>query len=292
MEEKRICAFIDALGTSGIFLGAKNEKKKNMLKLISRISKRNASQSFNQQQMQFALIERPSPQITTFSDNIVLSCTFGAIESVMKVGNDVMTVEEDSATFFRAMIAQIVSITWDALRYGILFRGGICLGDLVHNDEIIAGEALVKAVKLEAETKEARIEVQKEIMTLRDSKGKLLIDDTMKECCFEKVDGRWFVKVFGYHQGIFYEHNYFMEQDGLNTHKDRRDVLMYYSECIASEYSNVLKQNDKTVVAKWNWFIDDLERSFKTTEGWISLEDSFEAMFGAIIKETEWTEKM
>jgi len=291
MEELRICAFIDALGTSSIFLGDDSDKRNNMIKLINRISDRNAAQSFNHENMDFATIARPTPQITTFSDNVALSCIFNNIKSNYKVGNEVKIIEEDSLTFFQAMITQIISITWEALRYGILFRGGICLGNLVHNNDMIAGDALVKAVLLEKETSEARIEVQREIIDLLDE-NKSILNDFFKKACFEEIEGRWFVKVFGYHELVFHDHNYFMEQEGLEKHTDKRDVLKYYSERVAKEYNNVLKDNNEKTIAKWDWFLADLERNFKTSEEWTGLPDSFNSMFGPIIEQTKWTEKI
>jgi|LGOV01.1.fsa_nt_gb hypothetical protein len=292
MEEIRICAFVDALGTSSIFLGDDSDKRNNMIKLIKRISNRNAAQSFNCQNMVFAVAGSPTPQITTFSDNIALSCTFNNIKSTLRVGNETKVIREHSGTFIQAMITQIISIVWEALRYGILFRGGICLGNLVHNNEIIAGDALVKAVILEKETKEARIEVQQEIMDLVDDGGEPLIDDMLKKYCFEEIDGKWFVKIFGYHELIFHDHNYFMEQEGLKIITDKRDVLKYYSKRIAEEYKHVLNDENKKTIAKWNWFLDDLERNFKTSEVWMDLDNSFDSMFGEILEKTSWTEKI
>ena len=89
--------------------------------------------------------------IKIFSDNILL-----AIE--LKENDE----QRDSkiATLFNT----VANIYNEILRYGYLMRGAIVEGEFFHNDNIVYGKALVKAVKLEE--KEAiypRILVQKEL---------------------------------------------------------------------------------------------------------------------------------
>jgi len=40
------------------------------------------------------------------------------------------------------------------------------------------------------------------------------------------------------------------------------------------------------------WFIDELERKFKTNDLWISLDNSFDSMFGLIKERTDRKEKI
>lgn len=50
-EEKRVCAFIDTLGTGDIFLNNTNGKKQELIRLIRKLVERNASHSMNTQNL-------------------------------------------------------------------------------------------------------------------------------------------------------------------------------------------------------------------------------------------------
>ena len=88
------------------------------------------------------------------------------------------------------------------------------------------------------------------------------------------------------------DHNYFQEQDGNPTATEKRDILRFYSDKISKEYASTLKSGNKRAITKWNWFIDELERKFKTCDSWRSLENSFESMFSLIKERTNWKEKI
>ena len=290
-EELRVCAFIDTLGTSDIFLNNTTGKKQELIRLIRKLVERNASHSMNTQNLGLGLVSSPTPQITAFSDNIAISFPLTPIYQTIQYGNESQRIAHGPENFASALLTQIISIVWEALRYGILFRGSICVGNLFHDDQVICGDALVKAAYLEKKTEYPRIEIQKEVLALKKDDGKPLFNDYLSSC-IEEYDGRFFLDTYGYHELIFMDHNYFQERDGNPTTKDKRDILRFYSDKISREYEAILKSGNNKVIEKWDWFIDELERKFKTSDIWQKLDDSFDSMFNLIKERTDWKEKI
>lgn len=92
--------------------------------------------------------------IKIFSDNILY-----AVEIKENDSN-----KENKITKIFNLAANLANETF---RYGYLMRGAIVLGQLFHNDKIVYGEGLVRAVNIEEkEAKYPRIIVQDEIATL------------------------------------------------------------------------------------------------------------------------------
>ena len=89
-----------------------------------------------------------------FSDNILLAIE---IED-----NDNQTEEKVSS-----LLNLTANVVLEALRYGLLMRGAITIGDFFHNDILVYGKALVDAVEMEEKTAiYPRIIAQKEVQQL------------------------------------------------------------------------------------------------------------------------------
>ncbi|WP_026828213.1 hypothetical protein [Exiguobacterium artemiae] len=122
---ERFIVFIDILGfrehinktvqDSEYFI-----KLKDTLNFIADLKKENDAEK-----------ERMGKEITVFSDSIVIS----------------YPVEQKGSAFF--LILDVVHIQLDMMQKGILMRGGLTVGKLCHNDNIVYGPAMIKAYELE-----------------------------------------------------------------------------------------------------------------------------------------------
>lgn len=98
-----------------------------------------------------------------FSDNILLCLPFEQSENEIR-----------RATVFLIMVASIQRGL--ALSHGLLVRGGVTLGDLFINDDIVFGQGLVDAVELESKTEHPCITVSDNFLSFLSG-------------CLKKVDG-------------------------------------------------------------------------------------------------------
>lgn len=191
------------------------------------------------------------------------------------MGNKPHTFYVETSQFFDHLLIQVISAVWDGLKIGVLFRGGISVGKLVHDGNIIAGEALVKAVELEKYTKYPRIEISQEIMDLIDENGNSVVNDDLKES-LECVDGRWFVKTLGLHMGYWRDHNWYRQQKGKQP-EEIPPILARIRSALDAEYEKAGKTETTSVIEKWDWFMNKFEASFK--EGcWPRVSGAYEAV--------------
>ena len=134
--EKRIVAFVDLLG----FKNAIKEKKSEDIAYAI-----NSFHSLKKLNNPFAKTRR----ITQFSDSVVISAQ----------------AEEPSAVFFLLVDIQIMIA--NLITKGFLCRGGICVGQLVHNDKFLFGDGMVSAYLMESKrAKYPRIIVEENVINL------------------------------------------------------------------------------------------------------------------------------
>jgi len=135
--ENRVIAFVDILGFQSILnntqvIDEKGECVDNeeyiflLYKTFERISD---LMSVNELPDNAA----PSRQVTQFSDSIVIS---------FKI--------EESAKELRYLLEELLFLHIDLLRKGILMRGGISYGPLIHTNNVLFGPAMVQAYKVES----------------------------------------------------------------------------------------------------------------------------------------------
>jgi len=205
----------------------------------------------------------PTSQVTTFSDNVAISFPIKRMEHLGHVSGEEHMFYTEASKFFEHLLLQIIIAVWDGLKIGVLFRGAITIGRLTHDNEIIAGEALVTAAKMEKATKHPRIELSPEILTMVDSHNDPIVSDFVKESCLEEVDGRWFVKTLDYHLGSWIDHGESRIQRG-EVAESILDALEKIRFCLKKEFSVIQENGSKPAVEKWEWFMPEFEKALQS----------------------------
>ena len=278
MEEIRICAFFDALGTRNIMLGDDQTCRHALIDLVRQLAKRTGDYNANVQNLGLGIVMSPTAQSTTFSDNMAVSFPIKRMNIPGTVGNQTHTFYVEASDFFEHLIIQIVIAVWDGLKIGILFRGAVTVGRLVHDDEIIAGEALITAVELEKSTKMPQIEIASNVIDLVDDQGQPVVSDSIKNECLEQIDGKWFVRSLDLHMGYWREHNFYRQQNGKPS-EEIPEVLARIRKGLDKKYETVCNCGTEQVREKWKWFMGKFERAFQS-ERWRSIPGAQEAACG------------
>ncbi|MBV9627406.1 MAG: hypothetical protein JO230_04835 [Xanthobacteraceae bacterium] len=135
-----------------------------------------------------------TPQVTTFSDNIVVS--YPSLEDKTSVPYGVpkhLKFEAHWAKFMCQDAIRILSgVAELGLRIGVLVRGGFTFGQLHHNQGAVFGEALVEANRIEkSEAIYPRVLVSESIMQKLDG-----IPEADRTFLLRDVDGRWHLNYF------------------------------------------------------------------------------------------------
>jgi hypothetical protein len=134
-------------------------------------------------------------EITVFSDSIVIS----------------YPSEMPGSVFW--LLLDVVHIQLDMMQKGILMRGGITVGELCHNDNIVYGPAMVEAYDLETKVaiyprvviSEKVFETAKQYPQNSPEEDMEWIDGLRKQ----DWDGQWYVDFLRQHQEVEYEYDYF-----------------------------------------------------------------------------------
>lgn len=138
---KRVVVFMDILGFKNI-VGNANEKDKlfkvmNYLKWLSRDNYKGPLSEYD-----------IGKELTVFSDSIVISYDVNSLKG---------------SVFY--ILLDIIHIQLDLAFKGVIVRGGVSIGDLYHEKEIIFGPAMIKAYQLESlKAKYPRIIVDKDVI--------------------------------------------------------------------------------------------------------------------------------
>jgi len=275
MEQIRICAFFDALGTSSIMKGDDTQRRQALIQLVSKLQQNTSNYSAGTQNLGLGVAFSPSAQVTTFSDNVAISFPLRTMRNEGAFGTQPHTFQFEASQFFEHLIIQCISAVWDGLKLGILFRGGVSIGRLVHNDKIIAGEALIKAVELEKSTKFPRIEIDSDIINTEDEHGNKLIDDRLFDA-IESIDGRWFVKTLDLHVGYWRDHNYYRSLEKKEP-EEIPPVLTKIKSTLDIEHKKVIESNSESALEKWDWFMSEFESAFEKGY-WPRVEGALQAI--------------
>lgn len=126
--EKRIVAYVDILGFKNMVADSRknaevSERIHNALKRIHKIVERNYSKGISNG-TEFGI------EVSTFSDNAVIS----------------YPAKEDNLFF---LIIELIHLQLDLVIEGVLIRGGITIGDLYHDKDVVYGPAMVQAYEME-----------------------------------------------------------------------------------------------------------------------------------------------
>ena len=141
---KRIVTFIDVLGFKNHIdksIGNNNYAQHllSVMKRIANIKDENDNGILSQKEL--------GKEVTVFSDCIVIS----------------YPLENEGSLFF--ILLDIIHIQLDLYFAKIVIRGGVTIGDLYHDDNIVFGPAMVEAYRLESKVaKYPRIIIEKDVL--------------------------------------------------------------------------------------------------------------------------------
>jgi hypothetical protein len=172
--------FLDFLGFASVVERWNHQQMDRLIWMLVRIAE--AQSSFDlkggaQRDGSYKITSRP--EITTFSDNIVVS-----YPAVIPDPTDPVTtlLAPGWAQMVRQQMQRITAeVVRVGLDMGLLVRGGLSRGILYHHGRVVVGEAMVDAYRLERYVaKQARVAVSSRIL---DNEG--LFDDVDGTRCLE-----------------------------------------------------------------------------------------------------------
>lgn len=159
--EKHLVAFIDILGFKELVNESEKEPKRveELLKILNDLKKLENTDKWN---LKFIEIEESAQykgvdsfdiskrtNVTSFSDSIVIS----------------VKVEDQVNEYFSSLVANLSYYGAQLLEQGILLRGSITLGDLIHQSGIVFGKGMIEAYLLESKSaKFPRIILSKKLL--------------------------------------------------------------------------------------------------------------------------------
>jgi hypothetical protein len=158
--EFRFAVFFDFLGASNAALTWPRERVHEFVDLLISIATIQSSEDISgeaQADGSYRLLV--TPEVTTFSDNIVVSYSGEAQEDHPKLLESMWTeIVCKDANRILAGVAEM------GLRIGLLLRGGMAFGELYHQSDVVFGEALVNAYSLEKTAQVPRVVVSDAII--------------------------------------------------------------------------------------------------------------------------------
>ena len=225
--ETRIVAFVDIMGfkekvNKSVVDKEMAEKIHRALKQILYLKKRNAEDIRNGYNI-------CDIRITTFSDSAVISYPFTS----------------ESGNLFQILL-DLIYLQIDLLQNDVLLRGGITIGKVFHDGEIVYGPAMNEAYRLESQVAiYPRIIIDQEVLLKGITKTYCSHHDIETECEFierlirkDKKTGLWYL-------------DYLSQCDELDYPEiDYYDML----ESIRKVIVNGLDNDDKYVRKKYKWF--------------------------------------
>ncbi|WP_138826478.1 MULTISPECIES: hypothetical protein [Bacillus] len=218
--EYRYIVFIDILGFKNLVEESSSnedqlERIHRALKYISEIKQENA-------EGQLSLREQ-GEEITVFSDSIVIS----------------MPVLERNAGWY--LLNKVIFIQMNLMSLGICIRGGMTVGELYHNDNIVFGPAMNEAYGLESNCAiYPRVIVDSKYLTIAYSNGNNPPEEEQRH--FESYmvkqdrDGNYYVDFINQELNVdgIEEYIYLLEKAkqlivmNLNRYNNKPQILMKY----------------------------------------------------------------
>lgn len=173
--EEQFTAYIDLLGFKD---SVSNEEEGNISKincLLTQISKLRSKFAVKSEGTESIKTIYIKPMITTFSDHIVISYPLERSCKAMGDTKSTLITIVRQVNYFTAQVAE------DALRIGLLVRGGATIGKLYHTPRVIFGKALNDAYDIETKVSNfPRVVLSPEIisqLTKSDIQGLGLLSD-------------------------------------------------------------------------------------------------------------------
>jgi hypothetical protein len=243
--EYRFVLFFDFLGASNAAKSWPRERVHQFVDLLIEVAQVQSAQEISgaaQDDGSYRLLI--TPEVTTFSDNVVVSYPSGALEEKNEALESVWTeiVLKDAIRILHVIAER-------GLRIGLLIRGGLSFGQLYHNGDVVFGEAMVDAYTLESKTaNNPRVIVSERVVSKLKHDPAEKINVLMKD-----TDGQW-------HLDYFTE----MVRQVISPMPDRVEQATGWRnahlELIDHEISRLEQANDGRAT-KWRWFKQQFERA-------------------------------
>lgn len=143
--EEHFVAFIDFLGFADAIDSASDEARTKLLTLLIALSNVQSEFMVETRATPDGVATEVAPNITTFSDNIVISYP---LEKLRAKG---YYSDAETPTFILDGFSKLLSwLAIAALRIGFLIRGGATIGRLFHSGGVVYGEGMVDAYRIES----------------------------------------------------------------------------------------------------------------------------------------------
>ena len=210
---ERVVAFVDILGFESLVRNLENDERLHRrlqyaLQGIKRLKISSLSENTAQKDL----------EVSFFSDCVAISA------------------EPDN---YHGVIWTAIHLQSSLLVLGILTRGGISKGKLVHEDDILYGEGMIKAYKLESKAAMyPRILIDGCILDLTS--------ENYRSVFFQQdMDGLWFLNPFSI--GLLPGGSDELAADGWDPHEVGLEELKTH----IAKFISILSEPDQ--IAKWNW---------------------------------------
>jgi hypothetical protein len=190
---------------------------------------------------------RITPEVTVFSDNIVVS--YPSLDDETPTPPDVPPGLRLGPLWVKFMCQDAIRIVSGvaemALRIGVLIRGGYSFGQLYHENGVVFGEAMVDAYQLESKhAVYPRILVSDRILEQLNG-----FSDGDPDFLRQDTDGRWHLNYFS----AMLQHSSDGPIDEEQAKRWKRAHLDTIDTAIAA--------NEGVVVDKWIWFKEQFEKA-------------------------------
>ncbi|WFU21026.1 hypothetical protein QA649_23175 [Bradyrhizobium sp. CB1717] len=185
---KHFVLYLDFLGMSQAVNSPSQDQLRQLIALLTKVAAQKTSFSIDgHSQPDGSYKFKVTPEVSTFSDNIVASYP------IVEPGDE---KTEAILVEMYVKVAQdfAIGVAIEALKIGMLTRGGLTIGQLYHSNGVVLGEAMVDAYNLESRVATyPRIAVSSRIyqiinrLTIRTDTVHRLAEDT---------DGIWYLRCY------------------------------------------------------------------------------------------------
>lgn len=229
--EKRIIAFIDLLGFKDLVANADCDRIKMALDIL---------RDFTSDETDFGgkvIKTTKTREITQFSDSIVLSAAYN----------------ENSAVFDTIYDLQLT--VSQLLHHGFLCRGGVTVGELVHTNQYLYGQAMVDAYLLEStKAKYPRIIVDDRLIRIAETfhakhHNSEQERDFVNEILSKDEDGCYYIDYFA------------KVQSELESPNHALQYLTHIENAVQTLGDPILKAKRDWLVNKYNGLLNELKNT-------------------------------
>ncbi len=252
----RFVLFFDFLGTSDAAQQWPRERVHKLVDLLIAISRAQAAEAIDgEPQVGGGYKLTITPEITTFSDNVVVSYREADIESGPNIEEPVLK------SLWAGIVCQdairiLSSVAEMGLRIGMLIRGGFSFGQLYHDRRVVFGEAMVDAYRLESKlSHNPRILVSERVIDQltheRPEDVSFLLRDS---------DGQWHLNYFGQ-----------MARHAIPSGPDSIDGAIRWRQAhltLIDQNIEELRRNSPDRAEKWQWFRERFDHATSRLQEW------------------------